>query len=85
MAFYDQVGTIRDVIQSHLLQVLANLVMEPPVRTDSESVRDEKAKILKAIPPLEAKNRAWAVPWVPHGARRGLVLVDPAAGARLVR
>ena len=55
-AFYDQVGTIRDVIQNHLFQVLANLAMEPPVRTDSESVRDEKVKVLKAIPPLEAKH-----------------------------
>ena len=55
-AFYDQVGTIRDVIQNHLFQVLANLAMEPPVRTDSESLRDEKVKVLKAIPPLEAKN-----------------------------
>ena len=55
-AFYDQVGTIRDVIQNHLFQVLANLAMEPPVRTDSESIRDEKVKVLKAIPPLDAKN-----------------------------
>src|SRR5438132_919212 len=35
-AFYDQTGAIRDVIQNHLFQVLANLTMEPPVRTDSE-------------------------------------------------
>ena len=55
-AFYDQTGAIRDVIQNHLFQVLANLAMEPPVRTDSESMRDEKVKVLKAIPPLEAKN-----------------------------
>jgi glucose-6-phosphate 1-dehydrogenase len=55
-AFYDQVGTIRDVMQNHLFQVMANLAMEPPVRTDSESIRDEKVKVLKAIPPLEAKN-----------------------------
>jgi glucose-6-phosphate 1-dehydrogenase len=55
-AFYDQTGTIRDVIQNHLFQVLCNLAMEPPVRTDSESIRDEKAKVLKAIPPLEATN-----------------------------
>ena len=52
-AFYDQTGTIRDVIQNHLFQVLVNLAMEPPVRTDSESMRDEKVKVLKAIPPLE--------------------------------
>jgi glucose-6-phosphate 1-dehydrogenase len=55
-AFYDETGAIRDVIQNHLLQVLCNLVMEPPVRTDSESVRDEKVKILKAIPSLSEKN-----------------------------
>ena len=55
-AFYDGVGTIRDVVQNHLFQVLANIAMEPPVRTDSESIRDEKVKVLKAMLPLEAKN-----------------------------
>jgi glucose-6-phosphate 1-dehydrogenase len=55
-AFYDQTGTIRDVIQNHLFQILCNLAMEPPVRTDSETVRDEKVKVLKAIPPLEPNN-----------------------------
>jgi glucose-6-phosphate 1-dehydrogenase len=54
--FYDQTGTIRDVVQNHLFQVLANLAMEPPARLDSESVRDEKVKVLKAIPPIEEKN-----------------------------
>jgi glucose-6-phosphate 1-dehydrogenase len=52
-AFYEQVGTVRDVMQNHLFQVLANLAMEPPVRTDSESIRDERVKVLKAIPPLD--------------------------------
>ena len=51
-AFYDKTGTIRDVMQNHLFQVLTNLAMEPPVRTDSESIRDEKIKVLKAMPPL---------------------------------
>jgi glucose-6-phosphate 1-dehydrogenase len=55
-AFYDGIGTIRDVIQNHLFQVLANLAMEPPPRTDSESIRDEKVKVLKAIPPLKAED-----------------------------
>ena len=55
-AFYDQTGTIRDVIQNHLFQVLCNLAMEPPVRTDSESIRDEKVKVLKAIRPMEPNN-----------------------------
>jgi len=55
-AFYEQVGTIRDVIQNHLFQVTAHLAMEPPVRTDSESIRDEKVKVLKAIVPLDATS-----------------------------
>ena len=55
-AFYEETGTMRDVVQNHLFQVMANVAMEPPPRTDSESIRDEKVKVLKAIPPLEAKN-----------------------------
>jgi glucose-6-phosphate 1-dehydrogenase len=55
-AFYEQTGAIRDVVQNHLFQVLANLAMEPPARTDSESMRDEKVKVLKAMPPLDAKD-----------------------------
>src|SRR5262252_1789765 len=54
--FYDQTGTIRDVVQNHLFQVLSSLVMEPPARLDSESIRDEKVKVLKAIPPIDEKN-----------------------------
>jgi glucose-6-phosphate 1-dehydrogenase len=55
-AFYDQTGSIRDVVQNHLFQVLSNLAMEPPVRSDSESLRDEKVKVLRAIPPIEEKD-----------------------------
>jgi len=55
-AFYDQTGTIRDVMQNHLFQILSNLAMEPPAGFDSESVRDEKVKVLKSIPALEAKD-----------------------------
>jgi glucose-6-phosphate 1-dehydrogenase len=55
-AFYDETGTIRDVVQNHLFQVLANLAMEAPARLDSESIRDEKAKVLKAISPLDTKD-----------------------------
>ena len=52
-AFYEEVGTIRDVVQNHLLQVLSNVAMEPPPGADnSELLRDEKVKVLKAIPPL---------------------------------
>ena len=55
-AFYDQTGTIRDVIQNHIFQVLCNLAMESPARDDSESMRDEKVKVLKAIPPIEPQD-----------------------------
>jgi glucose-6-phosphate 1-dehydrogenase len=55
-AFYDQTGAIRDVIQNHIFQVMCNLAMECPARHDSESMRDEKVKVLKAIPPIDPKN-----------------------------
>jgi glucose-6-phosphate 1-dehydrogenase len=55
-AFYDETGTVRDVVQNHLFQVLSNLTMEPPVRTNSESIRDEKVKVLKAIPALTSDS-----------------------------
>ena len=54
--FYDQTGTIRDVVQNHLFQVLSNLAMEPPVALDSDSLRNEKVKVLKAIPPIDEEN-----------------------------
>jgi glucose-6-phosphate 1-dehydrogenase len=55
-AFYEETGAIRDVVQNHLFQVLLNLTMEPPVRTDSESIRDEKVQVLRGIQSLDLKN-----------------------------
>ncbi len=55
-AFYDQTGAVRDVIQNHLFQLMCNLAMESPARKDSESLRDEKVKVLKAISPIEVKD-----------------------------
>lgn len=55
-AFYEETGAIRDVVQNHLFQVLALLAMEPPPRIDSDSVRDEKVKVLKSIAPLEPQD-----------------------------
>jgi glucose-6-phosphate 1-dehydrogenase len=55
-AFYDPTGAIRDVVQNHIFQVLCNLTMECPADGDSESVRDEKVKVLKAIPAIDPKN-----------------------------
>ena len=55
-AFYDETGTTRDVVENHLFQVISNLAMEPPVRDDSESLRDEKVKVLKAIPAIDPRH-----------------------------
>jgi glucose-6-phosphate 1-dehydrogenase len=50
--FYEEVGAIRDVVQNHLLQVVAHLAMEPPAGYGPEALRDEKIKVFKAIRPL---------------------------------
>ncbi|MBV9769055.1 MAG: glucose-6-phosphate dehydrogenase (NADP(+)), partial [Bryobacterales bacterium] len=52
-AFYDQTGAIRDVVQNHMLQVVALLAMEPPTNMYSESLHDEQVKIFRMIPPLD--------------------------------
>jgi glucose-6-phosphate 1-dehydrogenase len=54
--FYDQTGTVRDVIQNHIFQLLCSLTMESPARNDSESIRDEKVKVLKAISPIKTED-----------------------------
>ena len=50
--YYDQAGALRDMLQSHLLQMLTLVAMEPPPSLDSESLRDEKVKVLKSIRPI---------------------------------
>jgi len=50
--FYDGAGALRDMIQSHLLQLLTLVAMEPPPTLDAESIRDEKVKVLKSIRPI---------------------------------
>jgi len=52
-AFYEEVGAVRDVVQNHLLQVVANLAMEPPIGDGAEAFRDEKIKVFRAIRPLD--------------------------------
>ncbi|MEV4617385.1 glucose-6-phosphate dehydrogenase [Asanoa sp. NPDC049573] len=51
-AFYDKTGVIRDVVQNHLLQVVSLLAMEPPGGYGHQDIRPEKAKVLRAMPPL---------------------------------
>jgi glucose-6-phosphate 1-dehydrogenase len=52
-AFYDQVGAVRDVVQNHMLQVVALLAMEPLNSKYPESLHDEQVKVFRAIPPLD--------------------------------
>lgn len=50
--YFDHTGTLRDMVQSHLLQVLAFVAMEPPASLDPDDLRDEKAKVLRSVRPL---------------------------------
>jgi glucose-6-phosphate 1-dehydrogenase len=51
-AFYDEAGAIRDVLQNHMLQILASLTMDPPTGQEYEAIRDRKASLLKSVRPL---------------------------------
>jgi glucose-6-phosphate 1-dehydrogenase len=50
--YYEEAGAMRDMVQNHLLQILALVAMEPPVSLEAEAIRDEKVKLLKSIRPL---------------------------------
>ena len=54
--FYDSVGAMRDVVQNHLLQVMALILAEPPVSDDAEALRDEKSKVLRALRPIKPEE-----------------------------
>ena len=54
--FYEEVGVIRDVIQNHLLQVVGFLAMEPPTSSYSEALRDEQAKVMRSIRPMNREH-----------------------------
>jgi glucose-6-phosphate 1-dehydrogenase len=54
--FYEEAGAIRDVVQNHLLEIVAFLAMEPPPAGDRDALRAEKTKVLKAIRPLSPEN-----------------------------
>ncbi len=54
--YYDKSGALRDIVQNHLLQLLAIVAMEAPARFDSRDVRDEKIKVLRAIVPFDPRD-----------------------------
>jgi len=51
--YYDGMGALRDMVQNHMLQLLALVAMEPPARFDPTSVRDEKVKVLRSLRPID--------------------------------
>lgn len=56
--YYDDAGQLLDMVQNHLLQVLALIAMEPPTRLDAQSIRDEKLKVLRSLRTIDAENVA---------------------------
>jgi glucose-6-phosphate 1-dehydrogenase len=54
--FYDETGALRDMVQNHMLQLLALTAMEPPAKFDAASVRDEKVKVLRSLRPIDAST-----------------------------
>ena len=55
-SFYDGVGALRDVVQNHLLQVLAGVAMEPPVGPSADDLNDKKADVFRAIPAMDPER-----------------------------
>ncbi len=55
-AFYEQVGVIRDIVQSHIMQLIALVAMEPPPEFEADLIRDEKVKVFRAIRPFDDKH-----------------------------
>lgn len=56
--YYDESGAMRDMVQNHLLQVLAHVAMEPPIRADAPNIRNEKLKLFQSLRPLEKEDVA---------------------------
>ena len=63
-SYYDKTGALRDMVQNHLIQILCLIAMEPPVSINSESVRDEKLKVLRSLAPFDKEN-------IKHNSVRG--------------
>ena len=54
--YYDKAGAMRDMVQNHLMQLLCLIAMEPPSEFDSDAVRDEKLKVIRALDPVPPDN-----------------------------
>ncbi len=75
-AYYDPSGAMRDMVQNHLLQLLAIIAMEPPSHFDSTSIRDEKVKVLKSLRPITETE-------IPTHTVRGQYIASTIRGERV--
>jgi glucose-6-phosphate 1-dehydrogenase len=57
--YYDQAGVVRDMLQNHLLQLLALTAMDPPIHVNAKFLRDEKVEVLEAVRPMRKSNGVW--------------------------
>jgi len=78
MAFYDDAGALRDMVQNHMLQLLALVAMEPPARFDATAVRDEKVKVLRSLRPIDGATAMTHTVVGQYG--KGAVAGQPVAG-----
>jgi glucose-6-phosphate 1-dehydrogenase len=72
--FYEEAGALRDILQNHIMQLLAFVTMEPPVRFDAESIRDEKMKLLRSVPPVRRRERDVVRGQYVAGVMRGVLV-----------
>ena len=63
-AFYESAGALRDIVQNHVMQVLALTAMEPPATVDAKGIRDEKVKALRAVQVLDVVRGQYEAGWV---------------------
>ncbi|NMA85145.1 MAG: glucose-6-phosphate dehydrogenase [Epulopiscium sp.] len=66
--YYEKAGVLKDMLQNHMLQLLALTAMEPPVRLDTQSIRDEKVKVLKGLQQMSTEEVKANVIWGQYGA-----------------
>jgi len=55
-SFYEEAGATRDIVQNHMIQLLATLAMEPPASFEAEAIRNEKVKVLRSLHPFDPRN-----------------------------
>ncbi len=72
--FYEEAGAIRDIVQNHMMQLLALATMEPPASFHAEAIRDEKIKLLRSIPPVRRRERDLVRGQYAAGAVRGVLV-----------